>query len=79
MSESIDTYTKPVEVTIIMPAYNEEQSIGKTIRKIRQLHPDFEILVVDDGSNDNTKEEAVNAGANLWQTGSINRKTSLVC
>lgn len=67
MSESINTLGKPVEVTIIMPAYNEEHSIGNTIRKVKQLHPDFEILVVDDGSADRTQEEAVNAGANVWK------------
>ena len=50
-----------------MPAYNEEQSIGNTIREIKELYPDFEILVVDDGSTDRTKEEAVKAGANVMK------------
>ena len=54
------------EVTILLPAYNEEGVIGETIRKIRALHPDFEILVVDDGSSDNTMKEAMEAGANVW-------------
>jgi len=67
MSNLLNSATKPVEVTILMPAFNEEQSIGKTIREIKQLHPDFEILVVDDGSTDQTKEEAVKAGANVWK------------
>lgn len=55
-----------VEVTILMPAYNEEQSIGNTIRNVKQLYPDFEILVVDDGSTDNTMKVAMDAGANVW-------------
>jgi glycosyltransferase involved in cell wall biosynthesis len=67
MSNSIDSATKPVDVTVLLPAYNEEQSIGSTIRKIKQLHPDFEILVVDDGSSDRTREEAINAGANVMR------------
>jgi len=54
------------DVTILLPAYNEEQVIGKTIKKIRSLYPDFEILVVDDGSTDNTMQEAMAAGANVW-------------
>lgn len=53
-------------ITILLPAYNEEQSIATTIKSIRQLHPDFEILVIDDGSTDNTMKEAMNAGANVW-------------
>lgn len=67
MNNSIDSTTGPVEVTILLPAYNEEQSIGNTIREIIQLHPEFEILVVDDGSNDNTRQEAINAGANVMR------------
>ena len=57
---------KKVLVTILMPAYNEEQSIGNTVRKLKELYPDFEILVVDDGSTDNTLQVAMNAGANVW-------------
>ncbi len=58
--------SKPVPVTVLIPAYNEEQSIGNTIRKIRELYPDFEVLVVDDGSTDNTLRVAMDAGANVW-------------
>jgi len=57
---------KKFEVTILLPAYNEEQVIGQTIGKIHSLYPDFEILVVDDGSTDNTMQEAMAAGANVW-------------
>lgn len=67
MSDSRDTVLKPSELTILLPAFNEELSIGKTISEIKALYPECEILVVDDGSSDRTKEEAVQAGANVWK------------
>ena len=54
------------EVTILLPAYNEEQAIAETIWNIRERYPEFEILVVDDGSTDNTMRVAMEAGANVW-------------
>lgn len=65
-------------VSIVIPAYNEEGAIGITVSAIMQaVRPSegdgFEIIVVDDGSNDRTAEEAVAAGAcvlrNLTNTG----------
>ena len=67
MSKVVVDASQSVEVTILLPAFNEEQSIGKTIRKIKHLYPDYEILVVDDGSTDRTREEAVMAGAHVWK------------
>lgn len=50
-------------ITILLPAYNEEQNIGDTISRIKKLYPKFEILVVDDGSGDNTVNIAKENGA----------------
>jgi len=66
MNNFINPASRPEKITILMPAFNEEHSIGRTIREIKEFYPDFEILVVDDGSTDGTKKEAVNAGANVW-------------
>jgi glycosyltransferase involved in cell wall biosynthesis len=69
MSKNIGAPTESncnVNVTILLPAYNEEKSIGKTITEIKKLYPDVEILVVDDGSTDNTMKIAMEAGANVW-------------
>jgi glycosyltransferase involved in cell wall biosynthesis len=54
------------EVSVIIPAYNEGEGIGEVIKGIRNLHPDFEIIVVNDGSSDNTGEVAHEAGAIVY-------------
>lgn len=48
---------------VIVPAWNEERSIGATIAELRSTHPDVDILVVDDGSGDSTADIAESAGA----------------
>ena len=52
-------------LSIILPAKNEAASIGAVIARIRQLYPDDEILVVNDGSDDNTASLAEAAGARV--------------
>ncbi|MDH3349334.1 MAG: glycosyltransferase family 2 protein [Desulfobulbaceae bacterium] len=53
-------------ITILLPSYNEEHSIADTINTIRKLHPDIQILVVDDGSSDNTLRAAMDTGVDVW-------------
>src|SRR5690554_1222829 len=52
-------------LSIILPAKNEAAAIGSTIAGLRALYPDAEILVVNDGSTDNTAEAAENVGAKV--------------
>jgi glycosyltransferase involved in cell wall biosynthesis len=60
--------TKPY-VSVIVPAYNEEQIIGKVLDRIRaamnQAGDPFEILVIDDGSTDQTAARADETGARV--------------
>ncbi len=43
---------------IIIPAYNEEENIGQVLPAAREHCPDFDILVINDGSTDRTSETA---------------------
>jgi glycosyltransferase involved in cell wall biosynthesis len=47
----------------IVPAYNEEVSVAGVVGEINRLAPDFDVLVVDDGSTDRTAQVALAAGA----------------
>ena len=49
----------------IVPALNEEQSIARVVDEIRQFDRKFEIVVVDDGSTDETASRAQRAGARV--------------
>ncbi|MCM8900873.1 glycosyltransferase family 2 protein [Caldicoprobacter algeriensis] len=53
------------DVGVVIPAYNEEQRIGSTLRALRSLPRVREIVVVDDGSTDNTAQVALREGASL--------------
>jgi glycosyltransferase involved in cell wall biosynthesis len=55
-----------VKLVVTIPAYNEAKTIGKVIAEIpRDCCEDVIVLVVDDGSKDNTAEAAYSAGADL--------------
>jgi glycosyltransferase involved in cell wall biosynthesis len=47
----------------IVPALNEEQTVGRVIDEIRAFDPGFDIVVVDDGSIDRTAGVAADRGA----------------
>jgi hypothetical protein len=49
----------------IVPAYNEEGSLGQVLEEIHAADPDIEVIVVDDGSTDRTSAVASAAGARV--------------
>jgi glycosyltransferase involved in cell wall biosynthesis len=49
----------------IVPAYNEEGQVGAVVEAIHHETPDFDVLVVDDGSTDETAGRAREAGAEV--------------
>jgi hypothetical protein len=55
-------------VLVILPAYDEAETIGEVISALRQEAPDYGIVVIDDGSRDNTPAVVRQfAGVNLVQ------------
>lgn len=50
---------------IIVPAWNEAQNVGNTVREILRLGAGYDIVVVDDGSTDDTADQARAAGAEV--------------
>jgi len=55
----------PRATTVIIPAYEESSSIGAVVEALRSAAPWKEIIVVDDGSTDDTAARAVAAGAEV--------------
>jgi glycosyltransferase involved in cell wall biosynthesis len=49
----------------VVPAYNEAATVGRVVRSIRRHAPDFDVVVVDDGSTDATGPIAEDAGARV--------------
>jgi glycosyltransferase involved in cell wall biosynthesis len=49
----------------IVPALNEERSIGEVIAEIRAADPELDVIVIDDGSTDRTSAVAAQTGANV--------------
>jgi len=49
-------------VTVVIPAYNEEARITKTLQAVKQLDGIDKIIVVNDGSADNTSSKAREQG-----------------
>lgn len=57
--------TKPKyqKVSVIIPAYNEEDTVAEVVNVVKKVSFVDEIIVVNDGSSDRTEEEALKAGA----------------
>lgn len=54
-----------MKISIIIPAYNEEDSIKEVVQRTKKTLPDAEIIVVDDGSTDSTYANAKKTGVRV--------------
>ncbi len=48
---------------VIIPAFNEAPGIAEVVGQVREGAPDFDVVVIDDGSSDDTAALAAGAGA----------------
>ena len=55
----------PADVSVVIPAYNESTAIAQVVSALVAAGPWHEIIVVDDGSDDDTDAHAAGAGASV--------------
>ena len=46
----------PDRISVVMPIYNEEETLETIIRRVNEVAPDVELVAVDDGSTDGSRE-----------------------
>jgi glycosyltransferase involved in cell wall biosynthesis len=63
--QSVDPRLRELRRVAIVPALNEEHTIGAVIGELRAFDPGLDIVVVDDGSGDRTAGAARAAGARV--------------
>jgi glycosyltransferase involved in cell wall biosynthesis len=54
-----------MKVMVLIPAYNEGPRIGALVHRVREMFPQYDVVVVDDGSRDRTARVAQAAGAEV--------------
>ena len=63
----MSTFDKIKKVSVVIPVYNEEESLPqlleRTIKSCKQLKQEYELILVDDGSSDNSAKMLEEAAA----------------
>ncbi len=54
--ESVSETETGVRVSVVMPIYNEEETLEAIVRRVKEVAPDVELVAVDDGSVDGSRE-----------------------
>ena len=53
----------PVKLSVVIPVYNERQTIGEIVNRVERVGIPKEIIIVDDGSTDGTRDRLKEIGA----------------
>jgi glycosyltransferase involved in cell wall biosynthesis len=56
---------EPEKTIVIIPAHNEGAHIAGIVHQIKVIYPSIDMVVIDDGSSDDTKAKAMLAGASV--------------
>ena len=57
-----------MQISVIIPVYNEEQTIAEIVARVQAVDLETEIIIVDDGSSDGTKEKLKNIDSSFANT-----------
>ncbi len=57
--------TREEKILILIPAFNEESQIAAVIQQVKQELPGIKVLVINDGSQDKTRQTALSSGASV--------------
>ncbi len=66
-------------ISILIPARNEEAVIGREVKKALSVFPDAEVLVIDNGSTDKTWQAALDAGASCISCTIPGKGAAMLC
>ena len=65
----------PVTLSIVMPAYNEEKTVGSVVKRItEEVSCNFELIIVNDGSSDRTPKIIEDLAAKDQRIRTIHKK-----
>ena len=45
-----------MRLLMIIPAYNEAKNIERVVHSVREIYPEYDYIIVNDGSKDNTAQ-----------------------
>lgn len=69
IAQGLESLERPLDLSVVIPARDEEENIGSLLRSICAARPPDELLVVDDGSADSTVAVAKRYGARVLSLG----------